>query len=74
MYKRQALGMCAARDLKGEDYHVGAVAGDAAFTCGTTLEALNNISQTTKRYITILNDNADVTGYHTGWTVEGMSF
>ncbi len=34
-----------------------AVAGDAAFTCGTTLEALNNISQTTKRYITILNDN-----------------
>ena len=52
-----ALGMCAARDLKGEDYHVVAVAGDAAFTCGTTLEALNNISQTTKRYITILNDN-----------------
>lgn len=52
-----ALGICAARDLKGEDYHVVAVAGDAAFTCGTTLEALNNISQTTKRYITILNDN-----------------
>ena len=49
--------MCAARDLKGEDYHVVAVAGDAAFTCGTTLEALNNISQTTRRYITILNDN-----------------
>lgn len=52
-----ALGMCAARDIKGENYHVIAVAGDAAFTCGTTLEALNNISQTTKRYITILNDN-----------------
>lgn len=52
-----ALGLCAARDLKGEDYHVVAVAGDAAFTCGTTLEALNNISQTTRRYITILNDN-----------------
>ena len=52
-----ALGMCAARDLKGEDYHVVAVAGDAAFTCGTTLEALNNISQTTMRYIHFLNDN-----------------
>ncbi len=52
-----ALGMCAARDLKGDDYHVISVAGDAAFTCGTTLEALNNISQTTRRYITILNDN-----------------
>lgn len=52
-----ALGLCAARDLKGGDFDVVAVAGDAAFTCGTTLEALNNISQTTKRFIAILNDN-----------------
>lgn len=52
-----SLGICAARDMKGEDFHVVAVAGDAAFTCGTTLEALNNVSQTTKRLITILNDN-----------------
>lgn len=46
----------AARDLKGKTTIRVAAAGDAAFTCGTTLEALNNISQTTKRYITILND------------------
>ncbi len=52
-----ALGICAARDRKNEDYNVIAVAGDAAFTCGTTLEALNNIAQTTKRFIAILNDN-----------------
>lgn len=52
-----ALGICAARDLNQEDFHVVAVAGDAAFTCGTTLEALNNIAQTTKRFIVILNDN-----------------
>ena len=52
-----ALGICAARDLMEEDFHVVAVAGDAAFTCGTTLEALNNIDQTTKRLIVILNDN-----------------
>ena len=52
-----ALGMAAARDQKGEDSHVVAVAGDAAFTCGPTLEALNNIAETTKRFIVVLNDN-----------------
>ncbi len=51
------LGMAAARDMLGDDYHVIAVAGDGAFTCGTTLEALNNISPTTRRFIVILNDN-----------------
>ncbi|BCU75893.1 1-deoxy-D-xylulose-5-phosphate synthase [Luteolibacter sp. LG18] len=52
-----ALGMAAARDLAGDDSHVVAVAGDAAFTCGPTLEALNNIAETTKRFIVVLNDN-----------------
>ena len=52
-----ALGMCSARDLKGENFDVVAVAGDAAFTCGPTLEALNNIAETTKKCVVILNDN-----------------
>lgn len=52
-----ALGMAAARDLIEEDSHVVAVAGDAAFTCGPTFEALNNIAHTTKKLIVILNDN-----------------
>ena len=52
-----ALGMAAARDLAGRDNHVVAVAGDAAFTCGPTLEALNNIAGTTRRFIVVLNDN-----------------
>ena len=52
-----ALGMAAARDLAGADHHVVAVAGDAAFTCGPTLEALNNIAETTKKFIVVLNDN-----------------
>ena len=52
-----ALGMAAARDLAGRDNHVIAVAGDAAFTCGPTLEALNNIAETTRRFIVVLNDN-----------------
>ncbi len=52
-----ALGMAAARDLAGGDNHIVAVAGDAAFTCGPTLEALNNIAETTRRFIVVLNDN-----------------
>ncbi|MBC7981304.1 MAG: 1-deoxy-D-xylulose-5-phosphate synthase, partial [Armatimonadetes bacterium] len=52
-----ALGMAAARDLTGAGNHVIAVAGDAAFTCGPTLEALNNIAETTRKFIVVLNDN-----------------
>jgi len=52
-----ALGMAAARDLAKSDEHVVAVAGDAAFTCGISYEALNNAAETTKRFIVVLNDN-----------------
>ncbi|MEO0413825.1 MAG: 1-deoxy-D-xylulose-5-phosphate synthase [Verrucomicrobiota bacterium] len=52
-----ALGMAAARDQIEEDSHVVCVAGDAAFTCGPTFEALNNIAETTKKFILVLNDN-----------------
>ena len=52
-----ALGMATARDLRGSSEHVVAVCGDAAFTCGVTLEALNNIVGSTKRLIVVLNDN-----------------
>lgn len=51
------LGMAAARDLAGDDYHVISIVGDGAFTCGTTLEGLNSIATTTKKFILILNDN-----------------
>jgi 1-deoxy-D-xylulose-5-phosphate synthase len=52
-----ALGMCVARDRLLKDNHVVAIAGDAAFTCGITLEALNNICSSTKKFILIINDN-----------------
>ncbi len=52
-----ALGMATARDLRGSSEHVVALCGDAAFTCGITLEALNNVVSSTKRLIVILNDN-----------------
>ncbi len=41
----------------GTDEHVVCVAGDAAFTCGVSFEALNNVASTTKRLIVVLNDN-----------------
>jgi 1-deoxy-D-xylulose-5-phosphate synthase len=52
-----ALGICAARDQRGSDENVLAIFGDAALTNGISFEALNNIAQTTKRFIGILNDN-----------------
>src|SRR5207302_3146173 len=44
-------------DVRGEDGHVVVVAGDAAFTCGISYEALNNVKAQTKRFIVVLNDN-----------------
>ncbi len=52
-----ALGMAVARDLSGGTEHIVALAGDAAFTCGISYEALNNIAGQTKRMIVVLNDN-----------------
>lgn len=52
-----ALGMAVARDRQGGSEHVVGVIGDAAFTCGITMEALNNVAESTKRLIIILNDN-----------------
>src|SRR5436189_3220067 len=52
-----ALGICAARDQRGSDENVVAIIGDAALTNGISFEAMNNIAQTTKRFIGILNDN-----------------
>jgi 1-deoxy-D-xylulose-5-phosphate synthase len=49
--------MAVARDKTGGKEHVVAVAGDAAFTCGITYEALNNIAHHTRRMVVVLNDN-----------------
>lgn len=51
------LGMAVARDLMEKGEHIVVVAGDAAFTCGVSFEALNNVAATTSRFIIILNDN-----------------
>ena len=52
-----ALGMAAARDLKGEDFNVVAVVGDAGLTSGVELEGINNLGTLKKKVLVILNDN-----------------
>ncbi len=52
-----ALGMAVGRDLRGGNENIVVVAGDAAFTCGISYEALNNVNAHTKRFIVVLNDN-----------------
>lgn len=51
------LGFAAARDFKGEDFHVVAVIGDGALTGGMAFEAMNNAGAQGRRLIVILNDN-----------------
>ncbi|MFD2704319.1 1-deoxy-D-xylulose-5-phosphate synthase [Salibacterium lacus] len=52
-----AMGMAAARDIKGTDEQVAAIIGDGALTGGMALEALNNIGHQQTNMTIILNDN-----------------
>ncbi len=52
-----ALGMAAARDLRGENFKVVAIIGDGALTGGMALEAINNAGSLKKNLIIVLNDN-----------------
>ncbi len=52
-----ALGMAVARDLKGEDFQVIAVVGDAGLTAGLELEGINNLGTLQKKLLVVLNDN-----------------
>lgn len=53
-----ALGVAKNRDLTKRQEYIIPIIGDATLTCGTALEALNNISRELKKFIIILNDNA----------------
>lgn len=52
-----AMGMAAARDVKGEHNYIVPIIGDGALTGGMALEALNHIGHEQKNMIVILNDN-----------------
>ena len=52
-----ALGMAAARDVKGESFYVVAVVGDGALTCGMPYEGMNNAGHSERDIIMVVNDN-----------------
>jgi len=52
-----ALGLAAARDLKGEDYKVIAVVGDGSMTGGLAFEGLENAGHLGSDLLVVLNDN-----------------
>ena len=53
-----ALGMAAARDIKGEkDLKVVAILGDGALTSGLAYEGLNNAGHSDRDIVVVLNDN-----------------
>jgi 1-deoxy-D-xylulose-5-phosphate synthase len=52
-----ALGMVAARDIKGDTFHVIAVIGDGSISAGLAFEGLNQAGHLKKQMIVVLNDN-----------------
>jgi len=52
-----ALGIAEARDLKGEDFSVAAVIGDATLSGGLAFEGINNAKNMKNNFTIILNDN-----------------
>jgi 1-deoxy-D-xylulose-5-phosphate synthase len=68
-----ATGFANARDRLGEPGHVVAVIGDAALTCGVTLEALNNARTACRRLVVVLNDNEWSIDRNVGAIAEALS-
>ncbi|MFC1692455.1 1-deoxy-D-xylulose-5-phosphate synthase [Candidatus Latescibacterota bacterium] len=52
-----ALGLAAARDIKGTDEKIVAVVGDGAMTGGLCFEGLNNAGASHRDLLVVLNDN-----------------
>ncbi len=52
-----AIGLAAARDLRGDNNRIAAVIGDGAFTGGLAWEGINNICNIKGQFLVILNDN-----------------
>jgi 1-deoxy-D-xylulose-5-phosphate synthase len=52
-----ALGMAAARDMKGAGYKVAAVIGDGSLTAGLAFEGLNQAGHLKRDLVVVLNDN-----------------
>lgn len=51
------LGMAIARDIKGEDFDIVSVIGDASLSGGLAFEGLNNLGSSATNMTVVLNDN-----------------
>ena len=51
------IGLCNARDLRGENYKVISLIGDASLGNGTALEAVFSSETKPKNFVVVLNDN-----------------
>ena len=52
-----AMGFSAANEINGVADHTVAVVGDGALICGISLEAMNNLRDTCKNLVIVVNDN-----------------
>ncbi|WP_139414228.1 1-deoxy-D-xylulose-5-phosphate synthase [Chlamydia abortus] len=66
-----ALGMAKATEKSRT--HILPILGDAAFSCGLTLEALNNIHTDLSKFIVILNDNNMSISHNVGVMSKNLS-
>jgi 1-deoxy-D-xylulose-5-phosphate synthase len=53
-----AYGLAVSRDLAGERNHVIAIIGDGALTGGLAFEGLNNLGNSKRNMLVVLNDNS----------------
>ncbi|MCL2364597.1 MAG: 1-deoxy-D-xylulose-5-phosphate synthase [Defluviitaleaceae bacterium] len=61
-----ALGLAAARDLRGSDEKVVAIVGDGSLTGGQSFEGLNNAGRANTDLLVVLNDNGMSIGKNVG--------
>ncbi|AAC67926.1 1-deoxy-D-xylulose-5-phosphate synthase [Chlamydia trachomatis] len=66
-----ALGL--AKGSSNSSSHILPILGDAAFSCGLTLEALNNIPADLSKFIIVLNDNQMSISENVGNIPQGIS-
>lgn len=52
-----ALGLCTARDKKGEDFFVIDIVGDGSIVNGLNLEAISASAEKPRKFLLVLNDN-----------------
>lgn len=67
------IGLCNARDARGEDFYVVSVIGDASLGNGLALEAVFSSENKPKKFVVVLNDNGMSIGKNTSALYRALS-